>query len=93
MDAYGPQQDDDQGGDADILESVRVEETPDAVSYTHLDVYKRQGRGPDGPAGRGGSLFPPGDGRTDSPLRAKRSAHGVPPAGRVFPAPGEAGRN
>ena len=31
MDAYGPQQDDDQGGDADILESVRVEETPDTI--------------------------------------------------------------
>ena len=35
MDAYGPQQDDDQGGDADILESVRVEETPDARGEPH----------------------------------------------------------
>ena len=35
MDAHGPQQDDDQGGNADVLESVRVEETPDARGEPH----------------------------------------------------------
>lgn len=35
MDAHGAQQDDDQGGDADVLEPVRVEKTPDARGEPH----------------------------------------------------------